>query len=237
MSARDGECMPTLTMEAETKNVTPSSPVETGVQRKNRFYFAVKRVFDFVCALLGLFILSPVLAVIAILIKAEDGGPVIHTRMCRGEKGLYKMYKFRSMCVDAHVLDRYFTPEEIEEFQREQKIQNDPRITKVGRVIRTCSLDELPQLFSVLKGDMSLVGPRPLVEEELANYADQQSKILSVKPGITGYWQVNGRSERNYESGERQRLELYYVEHCSIWLDLSILFKTISVIVQKKGAQ
>lgn len=229
--------MPTVTMEAETENVTPISTVETGVIRRKKIYFAVKRVFDFVCATLGLIILSPVLAVIAILIKAEDGGPVIHTRMCRGEKGLYKMYKFRSMCVDADALDRYFTPEEMEQFQREQKIKVDPRITKVGRVLRKCSLDELPQLLSVLKGDMSLIGPRPLIDEELANYADQQSRILSVKPGITGYWQVNGRSERNYESGERQKLELYYVEHCSVWLDLSILFKTVSVIVQRRGAQ
>ena len=119
------------------------------------------------------------------------------------------------------------TPEQLEQYKREYKIDNDPRITKVGRFLRKTSLDELPNIFSIFIGDISVIGPRPLMREELEEkYGEDAEKLVSVKPGITGWWSANGRSNVTYESGERQKLELYYVDHCSFWMDTKILFKT-----------
>ncbi|MPN06675.1 Undecaprenyl phosphate N,N'-diacetylbacillosamine 1-phosphate transferase [bioreactor metagenome] len=147
------------------------------------------------------------------------------------------MYKFRSMIPDADNLEGHLTAEQIEQYQKEIKLDNDPRITKVGKFIRKTSIDELPQLFSILKGDMSFVGPRPLVERELGYYGSQIESILSVKPGLTGYWQVNGRSDSTYQSGKRQALELYYVTHCSPWFDIKIILQTILVVLKGVGAK
>ena len=148
------------------------------------------------------------------------------------------MYKFRSMVVDANDLKRWLTPQQLKTYITECKLENDPRITRIGQLIRKTSLDELPQLFSVLKGDMSLVGPRPVVDSEITNYSLGNAKILlNTKPGITGYWQVNGRSDSTYVSGKRQEMELYYVENRSLTLDIKILFKTVWVVLDGKGAK
>ena len=148
------------------------------------------------------------------------------------------MYKFRSMVVDADNLKRWLTPQQLQEYITECKLENDPRITQVGRLIRKTSLDELPQLFSVLKGDMSLVGPRPIVSSERQHYKDGGvNLLLSVKPGVTGYWQVNGRSDTTYESGKRQEMELYYAANRSFALDVKILLRTVSVVLKGKGAK
>ena len=181
-------------------------------------------------------ILFPLFLVVAVLIKAESEGEVIYGRKCVKKDGTYIMYKFRSMYSDANNLEKYLTPEQIEEHKKEIKVENDPRVTKVGRFIRKTSIDELPQLFDVLKGDMSLVGPRPIAVGEEGNFGEGVEKVLSVKPGMTGYWQTHGRSKATYESGERQRLELYYVDNCSIWMDIKILFATVGVVLSKKGA-
>ena len=182
-------------------------------------------------------VLSPLLSIIAILIKAEDGGSVVHHRMAVCKNGTYDMLKFRTMVPDANDIEKYLSSNQIAEYHRNIKLDNDPRVTRIGRLLRKTSLDELMQLVSVFKGDMSLVGPRPMVAEECKNYGDKLDMILSVKPGLTGYWQVNGRSNSTYENGERQRLELYYAENRSIWLDICIFFKTFLVVIRGEGAK
>lgn len=201
-------------------------------------YSIIKRAADVVLSLGALVVLSPLFAFVAILIKLEDGGPVIYTRICEGREGRkYKMYKFRSMQVDAGDLAQYFTEEQIAYFKREQKVEHDPRITRIGLIIRKCSVDELPQLVSILKGDMSIVGPRPLILAELENYGCNQRKILNAKPGLTGYWQCHGRSNITYENGERQKMELYYVDNCSLFLDIKIVLRTVLVVLKREGAK
>ncbi len=201
-------------------------------------YKAVKRTFDIVLSFFAMIVLSPVFLVTAIAIKMDDGGPVIHRRYCIGKGNRkYIMYKFRSMKTNADDLEKLLTPEQLEEYRRECKVKDDPRITRVGKVIRRFSIDELPQLLTILKGEMSIIGPRPIVDFETEFYGKDIAKVLEAKPGLTGYWQVNGRSNATYESGKRQSLELYYVEHQSIKLDMEILFKTIKVVFRGEGAR
>ena len=134
-------------------------------------------------------------------------------------------------------LEKLLTPEQLEQYRTEFKIDNDPRITKIGNVLRKLSLDELPQLFNILKGDISIVGPRPIVEKETQIYGDDVEKLLSVKPGLTGYWQAYARNNATYESKEKKKMKMYYVEHNSLWLDIKILFKTVISVIKKEGAQ
>lgn len=208
-------------------------------QKKKRIYKFIKRLFDIAASMILLLVTLPITLPVAIAIKLNDRGPIIHQRMCLGKNGqTYKMYKFRTMVVDADNLERWLTPDQIEEYRMECKLENDPRITKIGRFLRKTSIDELPQLLSVLHNDMSLIGPRPVVSSERHHYTDDEfDLLLTAKPGITGYWQVNGRSDTTYESGQRQSLELYYVQHCSLWLDLKILFMTVAVVLKGKGAK
>ena len=142
------------------------------------------------------------------------------------------------MCKNADKMIEKLTPEQIHQYYTEFKIDNDPRITKVGRILRKTSLDELPQLFNVLFNEMSLVGPRPLIESEIQMYyADSYQELLSVKPGVTGYWQAYARNNATYQRGERQKMELYYVHHASIWLDIKILCKTVIAVLKREGAK
>lgn len=141
------------------------------------------------------------------------------------------------MKVDADDIEKVLTPEQIAEYRKECKLVNDPRITRVGRIIRRFSIDELPQLFCVLKGDMSLVGPRPMVAFETTFWGNNLGRVLEVTPGITGYRQVNGRSDATYESGKRQKLEMYYVENRSLKLDIQILFATVKAVFGGRGAR
>ena len=135
-------------------------------------------------------------------------------------------------------IDKYLTPEQKETWLRERKLDNDPRITKLGRILRKTSLDELPQLFNILFGSMSVVGPRPISTKELDNFTDEELEILfTAKPGLTGYWQVYGRSDVDFESGERQRLELEYFSKRSFWFDIGLIFKTIPSVLSSKGAK
>ncbi len=210
---------------------------DNNIRHVSKVYLVCKRLFDLIASGLGLLVLSPVLLVIALLIKMEDGGPVLHHRWCVGKNGKYDMLKFRTMVPDANNFEKYFTPEQMEEYKKNIKLDDDPRITKIGKFLREKSLDELMQLVTILRGDMSIVGPRPMVEAESKHFGDQLSKVLEAKPGLTGYWQVNGRSDCTYESGKRQKLELYYVNHRSLWLDISIFFKTFVVVLNGKGAR
>lgn len=207
-------------------------------QKKRRVYPAVKRLFDITASLLGLIVTIPITLPVAIAIRLSDGGPAIHKRICLGRDGkTYKMYKFRTMVMDANNLERWLTPEQIEEYRAECKLEHDPRITKIGRFLRKTSIDEIPQFFTILRGDMSLVGPRPVVSSERHHYTDAEFELLmTAKPGLTGYWQVNGRSGSTYESGKRQALELYYVQHRSLMLDLQILLRTVGMVVRAGGA-
>ena len=180
------------------------------INNKKIVYRAIKRVFDIVLSLIGMVLLSPVFLIIAIIIKLDSKGPVffIHSRI--GEKGKpIGIYKFRTMVDNAEDLIKSFTPEQKEEFERSYKLEDDPRITKIGNFLRKTSLDELPQILNILKGELAIIGPRPIVQAELDKYEDNKDKFLSVKPGLTGYWAANGRSDTTYE--ERMQMELYYI--------------------------
>jgi exopolysaccharide biosynthesis polyprenyl glycosylphosphotransferase len=194
----------------------------------------LKRLLDLTGSIVGLILLSPILLATAIVIKATDRGPIFFSQVRSGRNGRkFRMHKFRSMVVDAEKLKKEL--EKLNEMDGPVfKIKHDPRITRVGRFIRKTSIDELPQLFDVLMGDMSLVGPRPPLPSEVAQYQPWQRRRLSVKPGITGPWQVSGRNEISFE--EWMRMDLEYIDNWSLWLDLRIIFMTIPVVLIHKGA-
>ncbi len=201
----------------------------------NRF---LKTAFDYTLTFVGTIAISPILLAIVIWIYSDSPGPVIfkHTRIGKDGKP-FPCYKFRSMCVDAKekladLLEK--DPEARAEWERDFKLKNDPRITKSGAFLRKTSLDELPQIFNVLRGEMSLVGPRPIIQEELERYGEHAADYLMVKPGITGMWQVSGRSDIDY--AERVMLDSWYVRNWSVWLDILLLWRTVKVVASKKGA-
>ena len=197
-----------------------------------------KRLGDIIFSILGIILTLPITIVTAIAIKLEDGGPVLYTSYRVGQFGKqFKMYKFRSMKVNADNLEDTLTSEELEEYRTEYKIRNDQRVTRVGRFIRKYSIDELPQLFNILKGELSFIGPRPVLDEETRLYGDKRELLLSVRPGLTGYWQAYGRNNVTYESGERQAMELYYIENFSWWFNVKIFFRTIKAVITAEGAE
>ena len=205
--------------------------------KKKPFYEAVKRIFDFLLALVGTVVLSPCLLLIAIAIVAEDKGSVFYkaNRVGRYCKPI-KVYKFRSMKTGADRLEDMLTPEELEEYKKNFKLERDPRITKVGSFMRRTSLDELPQLLNIIGGSLSLVGPRPVLQEETELYGEDRDLLLSVKPGLTGLWQASGRSNITYEDGARQAMELRYVRERGFLLDIKILFMTVGAVLRMDGA-
>ncbi|HBS1960495.1 TPA: undecaprenyl-phosphate galactose phosphotransferase WbaP, partial [Klebsiella pneumoniae] len=197
----------------------------------------LKRLFDIIGSIFIIIILSPALLYISRKVK-KDGGPAIygHERIGKGGRP-FKCLKFRSMVINSkEVLEELLIcdPKARQEWNATFKLKNDPRITKIGAFLRRTSLDELPQLFNVLKGDMSLVGPRPIITAELERYNDEVDYYLLSKPGMTGLWQVSGRSDVDYET--RVYLDAWYVKNWSMWNDIAILFKTISVVLRKDGA-
>ncbi|NWG35244.1 MAG: sugar transferase [Chloroflexi bacterium] len=194
----------------------------------------LKFLLDYVLTLGSLLVLLPLLLVLAILVKLSSPGPIIHKRRVMGLNGKqFYAYKFRTMVVNGdEVLAKY--PELQEELAHNHKLKNDPRVTRIGAFMRKYSLDELPQLFNVLKREMSLVGPRMISPEEVAMYKQFDMNLLTVLPGLTGVWQVSGRSDVSYE--ERVRLDMYYIRNWSIWLDLQLLFQTIPAVLKSRGA-
>jgi Undecaprenyl-phosphate galactose phosphotransferase WbaP len=198
----------------------------------------LKIVFDFVLTSVGTIIILPILIFIALWIYIDSPGPVIFKHIRIGKDGKeFPCYKFRSMCIDAkEKLEELLKndPEVRAEWERDFKLKNDPRITKSGAFLRKTSLDELPQIFNVLKGQMSLVGPRPITKMEMERYGKYINDYLMVKPGITGMWQVSGRSDIDYN--ERVLLDSWYVRNWSVWIDIVMLFKTIKVVFFRKGA-
>lgn len=197
-----------------------------------------KRSFDILAALGGLIFLSPVMIVLAVLIRFQDGGPAIfaHTRI--GKNGRpFKCYKFRSMVMDAQQrLEALLAsdPDAAEEWRRDQKLRNDPRVTALGRFIRKSSLDELPQLFNILKGDMSVVGPRPIITDEMVRYGSHIEEYLSVTPGVTGLWQVSGRNDVSYD--ERVQMDARYARTWTVAGDVWITLKTVPAVLMSRGA-
>lgn len=198
-------------------------------------YKIVKRLFDFFAALVGSIVTLPFFLIIAIMIKLDSKGPVffIHHRVGKNGKPL-PILKFRTMVVGAENMIKDFTPEQKKEWEKNFKLEHDPRVTRIGHFLRKTSIDELPQLYNILAGQLSIVGPRPVTKEEIDKYGDKKDKILSVTPGLTGWWACNGRSDIDYV--ERMELELYYVEHASLWLDIKIIFKTAQIVITHKGA-
>nr|WP_245734335.1 sugar transferase [Sporolactobacillus nakayamae] len=206
--------------------------------KEKRVYLITKRLIDIFGAVIGLLISSPLFAVIALLyLFGDQKGPVFFQQKRIGKNGaLFPIYKFRSMVINA---DRKLKSNQ-ELYQKYLKNSyklepnEDPRITNIGRFLRKTSLDELPQLINVLKGEMSLVGPRPIVEEELREYGDSRTLFLSVKPGLTGYWQAYGRSTVGYP--KRAELELYYIYNKSLVFDVKILIVTVYSVLKHRGA-
>ena len=201
-------------------------------------YSRVKRVLDVVLSVMALLVIWPVMLIIALLVKM-DGGPAFFAQSRVGRNGrLFKLYKFRSMKNGADRLEDMLTPEELAEYSKEYKLKNDPRISKLGSFLRKSSLDELPQLWNIIRGDMSLVGPRPLLPSELTgNYTPEERQMLmSVAPGLTGYWQAVARNESSYATGERQKQELYYIGRVSFWMDVKIILMTVKRVITGKGA-
>lgn len=198
----------------------------------------IKYSFDFICTLIGTVIISPLLLLIATWIYFDSPGPVIFKHIRIGKNGkAFGCYKFRTMCMNADKklaeLLANDTAAKVE-WERDFKLKDDPRVTKVGKFLRKTSLDELPQIFNVLKGEMSLVGPRPVVEEELEKYGEYLDDYLMVRPGITGMWQVNGRSDTTYE--ERVHMDSWYVRNWSIWIDIMLLWRTVKSVIKCEGA-
>lgn len=206
-------------------------------EKSGGIYNIIKRLADVLISLLALVLLALPILIISVLIKAEDGGSVFYRPVRVGKGGNpFSMIKFRTMKVNAERLENYLDEEELAEYKKEFKVKNDPRLTKIGRILRKCSADEIPQIFNIIRGDMSIVGPRPVLDEETRLYGEKRDYLLSVKPGLTGYWQAYARNNVGYTDGRRQQMELTYVDNRSLWFDIKIIFMTIKRVLTGSGA-
>lgn len=206
--------------------------------RLNGINVLIKTVIDYVGALVGILLLLPIIAIVAFLMRVYDPGPIIYRRRVVGVGGKqFDAFKFRTMVVNGdEVLSNHLAnnPDARAEWDKYEKLTDDPRVTFIGNFLRRSSLDELPQMFNVLRGEMSLVGPRMITLDEVDRYGQWNLNIHTVKPGITGLWQISGRSEVSY--AERVRLDMHYIRNYSVWLDLQILFWTVPTVAFRKGA-
>ena len=206
-----------------------------------RTYFALKRLLDVAGAILGLLFFAPIMAAVACVIAVKMGGPLFHRRRVLEKQPFdpartprtFDAFKFRTMIPNAEAVLKA-DPALLARYEKEWKLADDPRVTPLGRTLRKWSMDELPQLVNVLRGQMSLVGPRIISPPELAMYGPHKAALLSVKPGLTGLWQVSGRTNVSY--AERVRLDNWYIAHRSFLLDVQILLKTVRTVVSRKGA-
>ena len=206
---------------------------------KKGLYLLIKRTFDIVSSSLGLIVASPIMLATAAIVRLGDGGPAIYkqTRIGKGGKE-FTIYKFRSMRIDADARLAEMLkndPLVAEEYAKNAKLKDDPRITKVGKFIRKTSIDELPQLINILKGDMSVVGNRPYMISERSKMGPVYTNIVSTRPGLTGYWQVSGRNDQTFK--KRLELESFYSNNASIRMDVRIFIKTFSAVIGAKGAE
>ena len=226
--------------EIQTRKAEQPENVSDAAVKRERHskqgYMICKRILDVILAIMGLVVCALPMVIIILLIKIESPGPAIyvHHRIGKNGKPLH-LLKFRSMYMNADELIDKFTDEQKEEWNKNFKLEHDPRVTRIGRFLRHSSLDELPQLINVLKGELSIVGPRPITQVELDKYGAYQEKFLSVTPGLTGYWQAYARSTCTYD--QRMKMELYYVENANFWWDIKIMFATVGTVLRGKGAQ
>ena len=212
--------------------------IETSHKLKINFNLGIKRLMDILFVFFGGILVLPFLLLIALLIKITSSGPVLYKHKRLGKDGNpFYTYKFRTMKKDAEQQLKKILESDAairEEWEKNRKIKNDPRITAIGKILRRTSFDEFPQLINIIKGEMSLVGPRPIVYDEIEKYGDDYDLIFSIKPGLTGLWQVSGRSDTNYR--DRISYDTYYLQSWSVWLDLWIILKTFGSIIFGKGA-
>jgi len=199
------------------------------------FYSSSKRLIDIALCSMFILLLAPVYAAVALAVKLTSPGPVLFRQTRLGLKGdKFACIKFRSMRIDAEeILDR--DPELRKRYEESFKLDNDPRITPIGNFLRKTSLDELPQFFNVLRGDMTLIGPRPIVPREIEKYGSHAEMLLTVKPGLSGHWQVHGRSETTYD--ERVAMDMLYIHRRSISLDIKLMAMTVVAVFRRRGAQ
>ena len=227
---------------AEVNTVDKLSPADTTINKrtlKQQIEKIIKRIIDVCGGLVGVITLIPLTIIIYIAnIIAKDKGPVFYSQQRIGKDGkIFKMYKYRSMIVGADkILERYLEENENakKEYKEYKKLKNDPRVTKIGNFIRKTSLDEFPQFINVLKGDMSLVGPRPYLPREKEDMGEYYTYIIESKPGITGFWQVAGRSDVNFD--ERLKMDYDYNQNKSLKMDMKLLIKTVTNVAKKEGA-
>lgn len=226
-------------VQLERASVQPQPKVSTlrpqASHQTSKAYRIAKRVVDLASSACLLAVIWPVFIIIAAAIKIDSKGPVIYKHKRIGQNGkVLNLYKFRTMVTNADELIAKFTPAQMAEWKANYKLVNDPRITRVGFFLRKTSLDELPQLFNIIQGNLSVVGPRPVIAEELEKYGASMEKFLSAKPGLTGYWQAYARSECSYE--ERMQMELFYVANANTLWDLKIVFATLFSVIKGRGA-
>lgn len=221
--------------ESKQQQILKTANVGTITSSDSKSYLIAKRVMDIFLSLIGIILLLPVFLFISVIIKIEDyKGTVFFYQERVGKDGcIFNMYKFRSMVSNAEELKATLLKEN-EADGPVFKMKNDPRITKIGRILRKTSLDELPQLFNVLIGDMSLVGPRPPLPQEVEQYTDYENQRLSVVPGLTCYWQIGGRSNISFR--EWIELDLKYIRERNLWIDIKLIFKTVFVLFGSKNA-
>lgn len=209
---------------------------DTSIVRMPLGYRIIKRSFDIIMSSIAILLLSPFMLLLCALIRLDSPGPAlfIHHRIGKNGKPL-PLLKFRSMHLNAEEMIKDFTPEQRYEWEHNFKLDHDPRITRIGHILRKTSLDELPQLFNILKGDLSIVGPRPVITDELEKYGEYKDKFLSMTPGLTGYWQAYARSDCSYE--KRMAMELYYIENANLFWDIKIIFATVGSVLRGRGAK
>ena len=217
------------------QNLNINENLEEYKGNENKVYLVLKRGFDIVSSGIALIIFSPIFLLLILLIRLDSKGAALfgHKRVGKDGKEI-SVYKFRTMVINAQEVLEKFTPEQKAEFEKNFKLENDPRITRIGSFLRKTSLDELPQLVNILKGDMSVVGPRPIVTAEIKKYGKFADKLFSVTPGLTGHWQANGRSDTTYE--ERVDMDMFYIDNRSFVMDIKIIFQTVISVIKKEGA-
>ena len=199
------------------------------------FYRACKRTFDIAFSAFAVALLAVPMAALCAMVSAESPGAPLYSQERVGQGGrLIRVIKVRTMVADADDVTRHLTPEQLEQWEKERKVEGDPRVTRVGRVLRATSLDEVPQFLNVLKGDLSVIGPRPITQDELAWFGDDAEEYLSVPMGITGLWQATTRNDATFESGERQRIELEYVRNAGFKMDARCFLGTFGAMFGKR---
>lgn len=223
--------------ERSEYNLTPFDRLIANRKSNSKLlYLFLKRILDVIFASIAIVILLPLFLIISVAVRIDSPGTILykHERIGKGGKKI-KVYKFRSMYQNSEeLMDKLLKDSKIrKEWYSKFKLKDDTRVTRIGKFLRRTSLDELPQLFNILKGDMSIIGPRPIVSEELEKYGDFKEKLLSVKPGLTGWWTCNRREDMSYE--ERMSLELYYIDNLSFYLDIKCFFKTVNLLFKREG--